>query len=377
MVLVVGAGLFARALYRAGSIDPGFDPHGIELMSVTLSHAGYTNATGPRFARELLDRVRRLPEVQAATIASSVPGGFEVRREALAVPGDSTFVTVDWNIVAPGYFATLRTPIAQGRDFTIADREGTQLVAIVSEAAARRFWPGQNAVGKYLLQPTWGPQGPTRPTRTLLVVGVASDIHSSSLIDGFGGACVYVPFEQQYVSNMTIVARTTRGQGIADDLRALLSSMNPNLSIVAAQTLDDSVALGLAPQRVAASVAGSLGMIGVVLAAIGIYGVVAYAVTRRTREIGIRVALGARKADIVGMVLREGLWLTAIGSAVGLAMAAVVSRVLAGFLFGVPPADPITFGGVTLLFTLIAMAACYSPVRRATHVDPTEALRYE
>ncbi len=381
IVLIIAAGLFARALYRAGSTDPGFDASGVELMSIDLSQAGYTNATGARFARELLDRVRQLPGVPAATIATSVPGGFEVRRQVLAVPGSSqnnqAFVNVDWNIVELAYFATLRIPIAAGRDFTSADRAGAQPVAIVSEAAARQFWPGKDAVGKYLSQPTWGPQGPTDPTQSLLVVGVAHDIQSSSVIDGLAGAYVYVPLQQQYTSNLTIAARTTRRQRIADDLRALLASMNPNLPVLTAQTLDDSVALGLAPQRIAGSVAGSLGLVGLLLAAIGIYGVMAYAVTRRTREIGIRVALGAQPADVVRMVLREGLGLTVIGSALGLVMAAVISRVLAGFLFGIPPSDPITFAGVTILFTAIALAACYVPVRRATQIDPTEALRYE
>jgi putative ABC transport system permease protein len=382
IVLIVAAGLFARALYRAGSIDPGFDSHGVELLSVDLALAGYTNNTGSRFARELLDRVRLLPGAQAATIAISLPGGFEVMRQVVAVPGASSqtghaFVNVDWNVVEPDFFATLRTPITRGRDFSSADRDGSQAVAIVSEAAARQFWPGQDAVGKYLSQPTWGPQGPTNPTRNLLIVGVARDIQSSSVIDGVAGAYVYVPLQQQYVPNLTLAVRTTRGQRIADELRATLASMNPNLPVLTVQTLDDSVALGLAPQRVAASVAGSLGMVGLVLAALGIYGVMAYAVTRRTREIGIRVALGARRADIVGMVLREALWLTAIGSAIGLAIAAIISRVLAAFLFGVPPSDPITFGGVTILFAAIALAACYWPVRRATRIDPTEALRYE
>ena len=153
--------------------------------------------------------------------------------------------------------------------------------------------------------------------------------------------------------------------------------MNPNLPILTAQTLDDSVALGLAPQRVAASVAGSLGIVGLMLTGIGIYGVTTYAVTRRTREIGIRVALGAQRGDIVRMVLREGLSLTLIGSAMGVIVAGVLSRVLAGFLFGIPPIDPITFVGTTVLFALISLAACYVPVRRATLVTPTEALRYD
>jgi predicted permease len=382
IILIIAAGLFLRALHRAASIDPGFDSYGVELMSTDLTQGGYTNTTGRTFVRELVDRVRLLPGVQTATIASTLPGGFEVRREALGVPGRSSstsqdFVTVDWNVVEAGYFATLRTPIVAGRDFTADDRDGTQPVAIVSESAARRFWPGQSAVGKYLLQPTWGPHGPTHPMRTLLVVGVARDIHSSSVIDGLARDWVYVPFQQQYMSSMTIVARTTRGQRIADELRALLASMNPNLPIVTAQTLDDSVALGLAPQRVAASVAGSLGIVGLMLTGIGIYGVMAYAVTRRTREIGIRIALGAQRADVIRMVLREGLSLTVIGSTIGVIVAAAMSRVLAGFLFGIPPADPITFGGTTVLFAMTGLAACYVPVLRATHIDPQQALRYE
>src|SRR5919197_963273 len=379
IVLIIGAGLFMRALQRAASIDPGFDPHGVELSSLDLAQAGYTKTTGPLFARELVDRIRTLTDVQSATMASGVPGGFEVRREALTVPGipppSGRFFVVDWNVVEPGYFATLRTPIAAGRDFTLDDRGGTQPVAIVSESVARQFWPGEDAVGKSLLQPTPSPQGPTDPMRTLLVIGVARNVQSSSLLDGLARPCVYVPLQQQYVSSLTIVARTTHGHRIADEIRALLASMNPNLPIVTAQTLEDSVALGLAPQRVAASVSGSLGIIGLMLAGIGIYGVTAYSVARRKREIGIRIALGARRPDIISMVLGEGLTLTLIGSAIGLIVAAAISRVLEGFLFGIPAIDPVTFAWTTVLFVVIGLTACCVPVRRATRIDPTQALR--
>jgi len=381
LVLVICGGLFMRALQRAASIDPGFDPHGVELASVDLAQAGDTKMTGPSFARTLVDRVRGLPGVQAATIAASLPGGFEVRRESLAVPGvtppDGRFFVVDWNIVAPGYFATLRIPIAAGRDFAVADRDRTAPVAIVSEAAARQFWPGQDAIGKYLLQPAWGPQGPADPMRPLLVIAVVRDVQSSSLLDGLARPAVYAPLDQQYVSSLTIVARTTQGQRMANELRALLTSMNPNAPVMTAQTLEDSVALGLTPQRVVASVAGGLGIVGLILAGIGIYGVTTFAVARRTREIGIRIALGAARTDVVRMVLREGLSLTLIGSAVGLLFAALVSRVLAAFLFGIPPVDPVTFTATPVLFAVIGLAACYVPVRRATRIDPTQALRCE
>jgi predicted permease len=382
IVLIITAGLFTRALHRAASTDPGFDAHGVELMSIDLTQGGYTNVTGRPFVRELVDRARLLPGVLAATAASASPGGFEAGREALNAPGGSSsnsqrLVSVDWNVIEPGYFATLRIPILAGRDFTAGDRDGAPAVAIVSESAARQFWPGQRAVGNDLLQPTRGPQGATGPMRTLLVVGVARDIQSTTVIDGLARALVYVPYQQQYLPSMTIVARTTRGQRISDELRTLLASMNPNLPIVTAQTLADSVALGLAPQRVAASVAGSLGVVGLLLTGIGIYGVMAYTVTRRTREIGIRLALGARRADVISMVLRQGLFLTTIGSAIGVMLAAAVSHVLAGFLFGIPPMDPITFAGTIGLFTAIGLAACCVPVLRATRIDPTRALRYE
>lgn len=377
VVLVISAALFMRALHRAASIDPGFDPHGVDLASLDLGQAGYSEAAGALFARDLLERVRGLPHVQAAALASSLPGGFEVRRESVTLPGSppegGRVFSIDWNIVEPGYFATLRTAIVSGRDFDIDDRTGTQPVAIVSEGAARQFWPGQTAIGKYLLVPA----GAARRTQTLLVIGVARDIQSSSLIDGLGRPCVYVPFQQHYVSAVTIAARTRAGRRIADDLRALATAMNPNVAIVTAGTLEDAVALGLTPQRVAASVSGSLGLVGVLLASIGIYGVTAYAVARRTREIGVRIALGARSADIVKMVLREGLSLTLAGSAIGALLAAGVSRVLAGFLFGIPPLDPLAFLGATALFTATGLLACYVPVRRATRVDATQALRYD
>jgi predicted permease len=382
IVLIIGAGLFIRALQRAGSIDPGFDPHGVELASLNLSQAGYTDTDGPRVARELADRVRALPDVQRATLAMVLPGGFETHRRGLEVPGaippnGQRFFGVDWNIVEPGYFAALRIPMVAGRDFNAADRDGTPLVAVVGEGTARQFWPGQDAVGKYLVEPTFSQQGPTNPRRSVLVIGVARDLQFSSLIDGFSRSCVYVPLQQQYTPSITIVARTTRGQRIADELRRVVSLMNPNLPIITAQTLEESISLGLAPQRVAASVSGSLGTVGLLLAGIGIYGVTAYAVARRTREIGIRIALGARRADVVRMVLREGMSLTLIGSAMGLIVAAAMSRVLAGFLFGIPPIDPLTFTGTAVLFAAIGLAASYVPARRAIRIDAIEALRHD
>jgi predicted permease len=382
IVLITVAGLFVRALQRAGSNDPGFDPHGVELASVNLLQAGYTETTGPRFARELLDRVRGLPDVQHASLALVLPGGFETQRRGLTVPGvtppnGQRFFGVDWNVVEPGYFATLRLPIVAGRDFNTDDREGSQPVAIIGEGIARRFWPGEDPLGKSLVQPTIGPQGQTTSARILRVIGVARDIRTSTLVDGLSRSLVYVPLQQQYKPTVTIVARSRSGRRLADDLRKHVEAMNPNLPIVAAQTLEDSLALGLVPQQVVASVAGSLGLVGMLIAAIGLYGVMAHAVTVRTREIGIRIALGARRADVIGLIMRQGMSLTIVGAITGLLLSALASQVLTAFLFGVPPMDPVTFSGAAALFVVVGLVASYLPTRRATRIDAMDALRYE
>jgi predicted permease len=382
VLLVVVAGLFVRALHAAGSSDPGFDPHGVELLSLDLSQAGYTSTTGPLFARDVIDRVRARPDVRAATIATTLPGGLETQRRALTVPGvpppaGQRFFGVDWNVVEPGYFPTLRIPIVAGRDFDAADRDGAPDVAIVGEGVARRFWPAEDAVGKYLIQPALGTSGRTTSARTLRVIGVSRDVKASSLVDGLSRSLVYVPLQQQYTPQMTIAARTTRGQRMTDEIRALVTSMNPNLSIVSAQTLEESTALGLVPQRLVASVSGSLGLVAALLAAIGIYGVTAYAVAQRTREIGIRTALGAQRANIVGMILRQGMSIVALGAAIGLALAAAATRLLVVFLFGVQPFDPAIFLGTAVLFGAIGLSACCAPVLRATHIDAMAALRHE
>jgi predicted permease len=382
IVLVVSAGLFGRALARAGSANPGFDPRGVELASLDLSMAGYTFVTAPRFAHELIGRVRQLPNVEAATIARVLPGGFETTRLAgLAVPAGAQFggedvFYPDWNIVEPDYFATLRIPLVSGRDFNTTDRIGSPRVAIIDENLARRFWPDENPIGRSLVQRIGGTDG-----GTLLVIGVAGHIRSSSLIDGLSEALLYVPLQQQesspLTSNLTIAVRTRDGQRMAEPIRMLVRSMDANLPVVASQTLEEAMALGLVPQRVAASISGSLGLVALLLAAIGIYGVTAYAVARRTRYIGMGVALGAARADVVGMVLRHGMALTIIGSLIGVALAAGASQLLAAWLLGVPPLDPVAFTIAVTMSVMVGLAACYIPARRATEVDPMIAVRSE
>jgi predicted permease len=371
IVLVAGGALFVRALQRASTIDPGFDPHGVELASLDLALGGYTDETGPRFARQLLERVRATPGVASASLAAQLPLGLGgMGLGTLTLPGrtwETDPVRADWNVVEPGYFATMRTPLLRGRDFTDADRAGAPFVAIVNQRMANQLWPNQNPIGKTLVQ---------NGDRTLTVVGVARD-GKYRFLGEEPMLFLYVPMQQQYMSRTTIVARSTHGQRLAGELRTLLASMNPHLPIITSQTMEDYAAFGLLPQRIAAAVSGSLGLVGLLLAAIGIYGVTAYLVTSRTREIGIRMALGAQRGDVIGLVLRQGMRLVLIGVAIGVVLTAGASRLIQSLLFGVGPADPVAFLGAITAFMVVGLAACWMPARKATAIDATEAIRAE
>jgi predicted permease len=387
IVLVVGAGLFGRALQRAATIDPGFDPRGIELAFLDLSLSGYIETTGPVFARRVVERLRALPGVESATLSAMMPLGMgRMGLGGLSLPGAATptdrrgpppagWLEADWNVVEPDYFKTMRMTLVSGRDFTAADRRGALDVVIVNETAARRMWPNQDPLGKVLVHHL-DRRGTSDSTRPMTVVGVARDAKYAFLGEPPTGF-VYVPMQQQYIPRTTIVARAADGRRLAAEIRSLLAAMNPNVPVVNAQTFEEYASLGLLPQRIAASVAGSLGVLGLLLAAIGIYGVTAYMVTSRTREIGIRIALGAQRHSVIGMVLRQGMVLTLTGAAIGLVLAAAASRLLGSILFGVNATDPVAFLGAAALFVVIGLAACVTPARRATEIDAMEALRHE
>jgi len=388
LVLVVGAGLFVRGLQRAATIDPGFDPHGVELAFLDLSLSGYTDTTGAEFAQRIVERVRALPGVSDATLSAMMPLGLSrMGLGGLSLPGAPRppvgqrgpappgWLDADWNVVEPGFFKAMKLPLTSGRDFTAADRRGAPWVVIVNETAARRMWPNENPLGKVLvhhLDRTGGPDS----LRPMTVIGVAKDAKYASLGEG-STAFVYVPNLQQYVPRTTIVARPADGRRIAAEIRSVVAAMNPDVPIVQSQTLDEYVSVGLVPQRIAASVAASLGTVGLLLAALGIYGVTAYMVTSRTREIGIRMALGAHAQNVVAMVLRQGATLTGIGTIVGLALSAALSQLVASLLFGIGAVDPVTFTGAAALFGAVGLVACYAPARRASRIDATEALRHE
>lgn len=394
IVLVVAAGLLVSALQRTSAVDSGFDATGVETTVFDLTLAGYDEKTGPAFVRQLVERTRGLPGVASASAATSPPGSGRARIccgvtvPGTAPPDGEPFFQPYWNVVEPGYFGTLRVSLLAGRDFTADDRSGTERVTVISRAAADQFWPGQDAVGKHML---WeqvprgfvpqmpiliGPEGlvPRDPV-PLTVAGVVDDLRPGS--GRTEGPVVYLPFEQKYQADVSLVTRSATGARLTGEIRSLVASMDPYLPVISSIAVADQIGPVTFQLRLAAGVSSAVGLVGLLLAAIGIYGVTAYAVTRRTREIGIRIALGARPVDVVRMVLRHGIVLIATGSALGLGLAALAGRVLAHNRFGVPSLDLPTFAGAALLFTLAGLVACYVPVRRATRVNAVEALRYE
>jgi predicted permease len=379
LLLVVAAGLMLRALQHAGHIDPGFDPTNVEVASIDLRLAGLDDARGPEFWSQLLERVRALPGIEHASLAVDLPldgggygfGGVEPIGRPSPTP-DGRPVTLDWNIVTPGFFETMRIRLVEGRGFTDDDRQGAPAVAVVNETLANRLWPGQSAIGRRLLNR----QQPFAPDIRLEVVGVEKDLKYRSLGEGPRNF-IYVPLAQRFNSRLNLVVRRTEGPSVLPAVRRLTRELNPNLPIIDAQSLSSYISLGLMPQRIALSVAGTLGIVGLLLAAIGIYGVTAYSVSRRTREIGIRMALGASRERVVGQVVTSSLRLAAVGIVVGLAFGLGASRALASLLYGIGTSDPVTYVSAALAFAAVTLVATYLPARRAATIDPLAALRQE
>ena len=385
MLLVLLTALFVERLRTVTVLDQGFDVTDVEEASFDLWMAGYTEATGPAFARDLLARVRALPGVTLATLAEGVPAPGRVLGAIgdLSVPGveppaGQRGFNGNWHIVEPGYFATIRMPLLEGRDFTDHDRAGGQQVAIVSRSTAERLWPGDEAVGKTLLRRQEGPNGPS--SVDLLVVGVVPElgVRDQAPPEGMVFLTVYVPMQQRYTPLITVLARSNGDRPMAAQIRGLVAGLDRNLPLLSVGSVEDAI---IGPEqlqlRIAAIVAATVGLIGVFLAAIGVYGVTAYAVSRRTREIGVRLALGADRGAVVGLVLRQGMTLVGIGSVVGLGLAAAARRLLAGQLFGLAPLGWATAAGAVVLFALVGLAACYVPTWRASRINALEALRYE
>ena len=324
--------------------------------------------------------MRAIPGVEDATIAATLPTSGPARFGRLSHPGADPVrggrtLPADWNLVEPRYFSTLRIPLIAGRDFNDADSPEGAHAVIVSEEAARRYWPGQDPIGKALsLHPAELRRDQDNAPKTLTVVGVVGNVKSR--LQDTARPQVYLPLQQRFVPRVSIVARIANGQRMPAAIRAVVASLDRNLPVTS-QSLEEAARFALLPQRIAASVSGGLGLVGLLLAAMGIYGVTAYAVARRTREFGIRMALGATPADVTGMVLRLGMTLVGAGATIGLLLAVGVDVALTSIWFGFPPVDAVVLAGAAALFIAVGAAACYAPVRRATAVNPALVLRAE
>ena len=375
LVLLISGGLMLRGLQRAQTLDLGFNQQNAVEVSFDLRLQGYDSARGKEFQKQLLERVRALPGVEAAGTADLVPVDLHFSRELIYVEGQLPQRSANTpraltSRISPGYFDAMGTRLIAGRDFTERDDREAVRVVIINETFARRFWPAEDPIGKRFSigEPD---------AQKWQVIGVAEDGKYAGLAED-PKPFVYRPVWQSYAGATNLIVRSqTDQQKMIAALRSELQQMDSQLPLSGAKTLADHMSLPLLPARVAASVLGTFGLLALALAAIGIYGVMSYGVSRRTREIGIRMALGAEGRDVLSMVMRQGMMLAGVGVAIGLLAAFALTRVMTSLLYGVSATDPLTFAAIALLLTFVAFVACYIPARRATKVDPMVALRYE
>jgi predicted permease len=378
LLLLVAAGLFLRSLQEAANADLGFTVESVDTLQIDTRIGGYsTDADGIRAVEQLSERFSALPGVVAVGASRMVPlfsgrlGLGGLRAPGYTGPDGSDEVQADWDVVSPGYFTTLEIPITRGRAFDRRDRDGGTYVAIINETMAERLWPGQDPIGRQLVQ-----QVSRTEERTLQIVGVARPAKSATISEGATNF-IYVPLAQQYLSDVTFFVRHTVGASRLADLRQAVIRFDPNLPVIYTQTLEQATAMALLPQRLAAWTAGSVGTIGLLLAALGLYGLTAFAVAQRAREIALRIALGATRQSVLTLVLRQAGRLALIGTLVGLALALAVSQLLSSLLVGIGAIDPLAFGVATIVMLGVLFLATWGPARRATQMDPMRALRTE
>jgi predicted permease len=377
LTLLIVAGLFVRSLQGVQSTDLGFDPRGVLNLTLDPNEIGYTEYQSRIFYRAMLERTRALPGVESASLASSVPLSDSVQTKELAIPGylaslDHEAPHAEFNAVSSGYFTTMRIGLYRGRDFSDADNENSSPVAVINRAMAERNWPGQDPLGKSF---TVTPDA----TRPATIVGVVQNHRMGQLYGPFE-PIFYLPVAQSNSPAETLQIRSAQSAWtIVPQVRAIAQSLAPAIPVYGVRTMTEVLngGNGLLFFEIGASLAAALGLLGLILATVGVYGVMSYAVRQRTQEIGIRIALGAQRRDILAMVGWQGVLIVATGLAAGLLAALAVGRLVNDFLVGVASTDPLTYVGVSVLLAAVAGLATYVPTRRATKVDPMVALRYE
>ena len=386
LVLLVGAGLMIRSFFALQNIDPGFNPH--NLLSVVVSVTGTKEAgpgERPLFYQQLLERVRQVPGVQSASAINHLPLGGDIwglsfHIEGQPVPPPSETPTAAYRVVLPGYFKTMNIPMLRGRDVNDHDTLNAPGAVVVNEFFAHRYWPKEDALGKRVTfddlkkNPTW-----------LTVVGVAKNTVRSDWTEPPQEE-VFLPYLQNrdyleesasHYTYLTLVVRGSNPTALVPVIRGMAGSVDRNIVLSEVQTMDQVVAEATAEPRFYLLLLATFAMVALTLAAVGIYGVMSYSVSRRTQEIGIRMALGAQTSHVIRMVVGQGAILATVGVVTGLIGALAVTRLMSGLLYGVRPNDPVTFIAVAGLLSGVAVVASYIPARRAAKVDPMVALRNE
>jgi predicted permease len=374
VLLLIGAALVARGLIKAQTLGLGFEPAPVMTASLDLEMRGYSEARGRALVRSLVERLEAAPGVVAANVVEFVPVTFSnkialVVRDGEAEPPQGTPPNVYWNSVGPGHFRTLQIPLVAGRDFTDADDDRAPRVAIVNETLARRLWPGEQALGQRLRLPGDG------PPQTIDVVGLVRDSTYVTVGEDVK-PFMYIPFAQSYGPQFSVLVRSADAPERAlPAIEGAVRAEDPGLVVFNVATMDVATNAPLLPARVTGRFFAVLGTFALVLAALGIYGVLSLVVRSRTREVGLRVALGASPGAVAALVVRRAMTWTAVGAAAGIALAVLVTRFLTPLLYGTSPTDLRTFAGVTLLLVAVAGAAALVPAVRASRLDPLAALR--
>jgi putative ABC transport system permease protein len=385
LVLLVVAGVTVRRMQQIVNRNPGFTTSRILMMSISPSVQGYSETQGERLYGELLAGAERIPGVESASLAIIVPPEDWSTRVSIFYEGQAppldyirghefeVGIRVDMNTVAPNYFRTLEIPILRGRDFTELDKTGAPLVGIVSQKLAQRLWPDQDAVGKRVEWPSW--VGAPRPP--IEIVGVSADVRYRSLIADVP-LLLYVPESQNYSGTQTLVVHTaTNPENLVGAVRSAVNSVDRNLPVFAVKTMAEQMGDSLWQPRMAAGILGSFSIFALILAAVGLYAVVSQWMGQRTREIGIRMTLGAQPRDVVRLTLGYGADLAIWGIVAGILFSSALTRFVSVVLFGTSSADVFTIAVIAALLLIVALAACYIPARRAMRVDPMVALRHE
>ena len=370
LIALIAAGLFLRELRHAQQIDTGFETRGVLVMNFNLLREGYTPDRGQVFYDQVVEKAAALPGVRGAAIAQVPPlaGGFA--RSVFPEGADTTTrgrILVQVNTVGTGYFQTIGIPIVRGRDFTRGDTAQAPKVVVVNETMARQFWKGEEPLGKRFK--FFGDQDYTT------VIGVARDSKYNGVAEDPQNF-IYQPLTQNYTPQATLHVRGAGdAAGLATGIRAAAREIDPSLSVFNVRTLEEQVSNSLQPLKMNVLMLTVFGALALLLASIGLYGVASYSVSQRTREIGVRMALGAQPSAVLGLVLGQGMILVAAGLAIGLVTAYAASGLMRSLVVGVSTHDPLTFAGTAAVLGAIALLASYIPARRATRIDPLIALR--